>query len=345
MVSTASEELKKLFGIYSIYLRWDNLCKIYKNLITKEVRLELDFGSTDCEMKEILSYSENIVSLKIPVYDYDDGNTTKILLQHHLEFKNLKRLELNFNHFDDPKNLCEAILRQYGDHLEHLGLKNFDRLDATVIQVPPLPKLNSLLFDFVGRQKVHSIVNAVNKENITHLSLEYVDPYANLSNLIFPKLRCLEIWGPSDDGEAALELIKCHKNTLTKLKLFLEDVKDFEHIDIYVPNLEILELGGLPEESSLSLIEKNKDTICELRLISMSHLKKPSFPVVEMPRLKRLYLKDYDDTSVLNCIMAFGTNIEELWLDQIRKSTKEVKNLKKMLKRFTGKKATRQSKR
>ena len=339
MVSTAFEEL---FG--TIYLRWDNFCKIYKNLITKEVRLELDFGSTDCEMKEILSYSENIVSVKIPVYDLDDldGNTTKILLQHHLEFKNLKRLELNFNHFDDPKNLCEAILRQYGDHLEHLGLKNFDRLDDTVIQVPPLPKLNSLLFDFVGRQKLHSIVNAVNKENITHLSLEYVDPYANLSNLIFPKLRCLEIWGPSDDGEAALELIKCHKNTLTKLKLILDDVKDLEHFDIYIPNLEILELGGLPSECSLSLIEKNKDTICELRLISYG---KPSFPVVEMPRLKRLYLEDYDDTSVLNCIMAFGTNIEELWLDQIRKSTKEVKNLKKMVKMFTGKKATRQSKR
>ena len=344
MVSTAFEEL---FG--TIYLRWDNFCKIYKNLITKEVRLELDFGSTDCEMKEILSYSEKILyltiySVKIPVYDLDDldGNTTKILLQHHLEFKNLKRLELNFNHFDDPKNLCEAILRQYGDHLEHLGLKNFDRLDDTVIQVPPLPKLNSLLFDFVGRQKLHSIVNAVNKENITHLSLQYFDPYVKLSNLIFPKLRCLEIWGPSDDGEAALELIKCHKNTLTKLKLILDDVKDLEHFDIYVPNLEILELGGLPSECSLSLIEKNKDTICELRLITSGH---PSFPVVEMPRLKRLYLEDYDDTSVLNCIMAFGTNIEELWLDHIRKSTKEVKNLKKMLKRFTGKKATRQSKR
>ena len=337
MVSTAFEEL---FG--TIYLRWDNFCKIYKNLITKEVRLELDFGSTDCEMKEIMSYSENIVSVKIPVYEYDDSYATKILLQHHLQFRNIRRLELEFDGAIYPKNKFEAILRQYGDHLEHLGLKNFDRLDDTVIQVPPLPKLNSLLFDMGDRKNLHSIVNAVNKENITHLSLQYFDSDAKLSNLIFPKLRCLEIWGSSDYGESALELIKCHKNTLTKLKLFLEDVKDFENIDIYVPNLEILELGGLPSESSLSLIEKNKDTLCELRLITSGH---PSFPVVEMPRLKRLYLKDYDDTSVLNCIMAFGTNIEELWLDQIRKSTKEVKNLKKMLKRFTGKKATRQSKR
>ena len=118
------------------------------------------------------------------------------------------------------------------------------------------------------------------------------------------------------------------------------------HFDVAIPYLQCLELHGIHKKSSLSLIEKNKDTLVELRLKggSMFVRDSDSFPVVEMPRLKRLYLMQYDYNEKLNRINAFGRNITELWLfdfysylkgdKYIKQSTRRLNKLKIKAKRL-----------
>ena len=304
---------------------------------------------TSKQLEEMLTSYNNIASLRISLSDEGECDNTKLLLQPHLDLSGLKRLHLEFTKTDLQKNICEAILARYGDKLEHLGVEDLEIPNNSILQVPRLPKLQSLSIQCSSSEKVddivHTFVNAVNKENITHLSIRSLTiDIGNLDNLIFPKLKYLEFMG-IDCDEAALSLIKCHKDTITKLILDHVFVHNL-HFDIGIPHLQSLELSGISTESSLSLIEKNKDTLVELRLKggSMFVRDSDSFPVVEMPRLKRLYLMHYDDDEELNRINAFGRNITELWLfdfysylkgdKYIKQSTRRLNKLKIKAKRL-----------
>ena len=391
MVSTVSKKLKSLFGTYTIYVdesNYSQISEVLSNAVKRsfgpEVRLDLKLDTYSVyptQIKEILtSFKENLVSLRISL-NRDDP---EILLEPHLEFTNIKRLDILFCCVDEglDKNMCEAILARYGDKLEHLGIMDLKIQKNTVLQVAHLSKLKSLTLDTVGNNIVNTFVNAVIKENITYLSLCNIRlDIDQLDNLIFPNLQHLESSGSGTSVEPALALIKCHKNTITQLKvdnvnftnsdiegikipnlsnlellyvpgdvalslikcnkgtitkLNLFNFRNSDIGDIKIPNLQYLKLLCIPGDVALSLIKCNKDTLCEIRL-RIFDFRKPSLPVVEMPRLNRLYLCCGDATTeikVFKFIKAFGGNIEEFWsfdaekLTYIRKSREELNNLK-----------------
>ena len=345
MVSTASKKLKSLFDTYTIKdvdeRNYPQISEVLSNAVKRsygpEVRLDLQLDSysvSPTQIKEILtSYKESIVSLNL--------GDPEILLQPHLEFTNIQRLDISFQqifsfHCDEGlhKNICEAILARYGDKLEHLGVKYLELPNNTVLQVPHLSKLKSLALDCVDNNIVHTFVNSVNNENITHLSLCWIRlDIEQFDNFIFPKLQNLELVGIEISGESVLALIKYNKDTITKLKVTNVYFRDRDIGDIKIPNLQYLELYFTTGDVALSLIKNNNDTLCEIRL-NIFDFRNTSLPVVEMPRLRRLYLKNGDATSELKVIKAFGRNIEELWsfdkqkFTYIRISREELNNLK-----------------
>ena len=136
-------------------------------------------------------------------------------------------------------------------------------------------------------------------------------------------------------GYQALSLMKCNKNTITRLKLSVFSITLTYSVigEIKILYLQYLDLWLIPGDVALSLIKNNKDTLCEVRLyLNLGGFTNISFPVVQMPRLKRLYERDRRNTSKL--IKAFGRNIEEFWSydsnkeSYIRKSREELNNLK-----------------
>ena len=342
----------------------------------RTIKLNSKAMVTSKQLEEMLTSFENKVFLK----DIEDPT---ILLQPHLEFKNIQMIDINFLNINKKlhKNICEGILARYGDKLEHLGIKNL-RPKNTVLQVPHLSKLKSLAFETVEHDIMNTFVNSVKKENITHLSLcdiIYLD-IEQLDDLIFPNLQYLEVgtcresalsliknnkdtitklkltrmtrkFRMSDLAEvkinnlsnlemynipvkSALSLIKCNKDTITKLKLSDDYRRSFSNCkDIKIPKLQYLDLVGLPG-IDMSLIKNNKDTLCEIKLYCTS-FRNSSLPVVEMPRLKRLYTCETSELKFIKFIKAFGGNIEELWYydkqkeTYIRKSREELNNLKK----------------
>ena len=189
-------------------------------------------------------------------------------------------------------------------------------------------------------------LNAVNKENITHVSLfGMIRNIEQLDNPRFGNLQYLKLVAISRD--VALSLIKCNKDTITYLRLRRFDITESENAGIHIPKLRHLELaGGISGDVPISLIKCNKDTITYLRLdVSFRNT---SLPVVEMPRLKHLYLllfkKDYE-AQIRLFIKAFGRNLTGLWTivydnygqilcdnyhskNYTRKSTEELNNLK-----------------
>ena len=334
MVSTASKELKSLFGTYTINdvnsSNCSQICEVLSNAIKRsygpEVRLDLHLNILyPGQVKEILtSYKENIVSLRIL-------KDPEILL--HLELPNIQSLDIFFRYVDQGlhKNICEAILARYGDKLEHLGIEHLKIPNNTVLIVPHLSQLKSLALNNISNNILHTFVDKVYNENITHLSLHRIrQDIELLDNLIFPKLQFLSLSDISAD--VALSLIECNKDTITKLKVFDFNLRQSDFGDIKIPNLQYLDLFYLPGDSALSLIKKNKDTLFEITL-HIDDFKNTPLPVVGMPRLKRLYLNGYKSCE-LKLIKAFGRNIEELWSydsqkhTYIRRSREELNNLK-----------------
>ncbi len=301
MVSTASKELKSLFETYTIKnvdgSNYSQMSVVLSNAIKRsygpEVSLDLQLNTYSIspgQIKEILTrYKENVVSLGIPL-NCDDP---EILLQPHLEFTNIQRLDISFCGVDEGlhKNICEAILARYGDKLKHLGIMNLKIPKNTVLQVPHLSKLKSLALAFVNNNIVHTFVNSVNKENITHLSLCDIRlDIEQLDDIIFPKLQHLELNKIS--GESALALINCHKETITKLKV---DNVPFTHGDIgdikitNLPNLQYLDLSYIPGDVALSLIKCNKDTITNLKLYN-DNFRNSDIGDIKIPNLQYLEL-------------------------------------------------------
>ena len=361
VVSSASKDLISLFGFYTIKdINDDNYCDILEVLTNTmrrsyglDVKLNLQFFTCEIsciQMKEMLTVcKENIISLGIQLSDKNDYS--EILLEPDLELTNVQRLDISFREIDTSlcvhKNITEAILARYGDKLEHLGVKYLELPKNNVLQVPHLSELKSLSLDYVDENIVRSFVDSIVKENITHLSLRcYTDDMGNLDNLKFPKLEYLKLG--SIAGESALELIKFNKDTITTL--ILEVIK-FEHIgdvnipfqfrevdigNVNIPNLEHLELiGNYREDIALSFIISNMYTITKL-LLAMVDFRNASLPVVEMPRLKCLYLRYFkDEISELMVMKAFGRKITELWMfdrkrnTYVRKSTNKLISMKK----------------
>ena len=301
-------------------------------------------------MKEMLNrYKESIISLGIPLSN--KNNYSEIVLEPDLELTKIQRLDISFRNIDKSinKNIIEAILARYGDKLEHLGVKDLKLPNNTVLQLTPLSELKSLSLDYVDINIVHSFIDAVDNGSITHLSIRFcfIRDMGNLDNLTFPKLQYLKLRCMS--GESALALIKCNKNTINTLILELikfehgpahyvhrEIFRHFDVGDVNIPNLHHLELlGDYKENVALSFINSNKDTITKL-LLGGTDFRNASLPIVDMSRLKCLYLRYYKDkTSELKVIKAFGRNITELWMfdkrknTSVRKSTKKLNNLKK----------------
>ena len=93
---------------------------------------------------------------------------------------------------------------------------------------------------------------------------------------------------------------------------------------------------GISRDVALSLIKCNKNTITEL-ILSCVEFTDSIHIIVEMPRLKHLYLllfkKDYE-AQIRLLIKAFGRNLTGLWTcdnfrkNYKRKSTEELNNLK-----------------
>ncbi len=171
-----------------------------------------------------------------------------------------------------------------------------------------------------------------NKDTITKLKLINVKfRNSDIGDIKINNLSNLEMY--NIPPKSAISLIKCNKDTITKLKMSdYRSLRNCKVKDIKIPKLQYLDLLGI-DGVDISLIKNNKDTLCEMKLYNRS-FRNTSLPVVEMPRLKRLYLKKGDATTELQFIKVFGRNIEEFWSydDQkrtyVRKSREELNNLK-----------------
>ena len=317
--------------------------------------MDLQFGPgvSSFQIKEMLtSYKENIISLNIPL-----RIDPEILLKPDLELTNIERLDIDFRDVDNSLHICENIMARYADKLEHLGVKNLRKPGNTVIQVPNLTKLKSLTFNSIYKNIMNTFVNAVNKDNITHLSLKEIGVYSDilqLDNIIFPHLNylklhnihALSLFKCNMDinipklrhldihmirGNAALTLMKCNKEKITELKLSCVKFTDTDNADLILPKLCHLELKLISDDDALFLIKCNKETITKLSLYDIRYT---SLPVVEMPRLQHLYLKEYQKDKIILFITAFGRNLTGLWMYDFykdvytRKSTEELNNLK-----------------
>ena len=307
MVSTASKKLKSLFGTYtikSVHKRnYSQISEVLSNAIKRsygpKVRLDLQLNPpvflliegvlTSGQIKEILtSLKENISALGISLKIYPE-----ILLQPHLDFKNIRRLDISFQSVDEGlhKNICEAILARYGDKLEHLAVWDLKIPNNSVLQVPHLSQLKSLALVniYVKHDIVNTFVNSVNKENITHLSLCDIRlDIGQLDNFIFPKLQYLEIFGKIS-GESVLALIKCNKDTITKLKVKYVNFRHSDIGDIKIPRLQYLDFYNLSGDVALSLIKCNKDTITKLKVYDVN-FRDIDIEDIKIPNLQYLEL-------------------------------------------------------
>ncbi len=202
MVSTASTELSSIFRNYTIHFDNKNFQKIVDDVDCAlrrrpEVFLDLIFDTdkaklSSSDMKDILiKYQMNIKSLNIPI----DPKDPEILLHPELECINLSRIDVDFDGFICDTTLCktifEAILARYAIMLKHLGAQNLYLPDNPDLKVPHMPKLFSLSLSPIDNITI-TFVNALRKENITHLELLYFNETA-YDELIFPNLQDLTV--------------------------------------------------------------------------------------------------------------------------------------------------------
>ena len=321
-----------MFGTYTIKnIGIKNSAQISK-YITKaiersygpQVNMDLHFFSYDLPIKdtsyfkEILTgCKETIISLKIPLKE-----DIKILLHPDLELKNIKRLDiaLNYKEHSTHKELCELILAKYGDKLEHFGVDCLRIPENTVFQFPQLPRLESLKFsDASSNKTVNIFVNAINREKITHLSLDFVPDFT------FPNLQHLELTRACYSEH--FDMIKRHRKTITKLIFNATNGEGslLNLEDMTIPNLLYLKLDHVYGDFFLELITTNSNTITKLILEGFNpeiHNLQHFLQDVEMKRLKSLYLRDTISINMngyreakLKWIKAFGRNmITVLWI-------------------------------
>ena len=335
MVSTVSKKLKSLFGTYTIYVdesNYSQISEVLSNAVKRsfgpEVRLDLKLDTYSVyptQIKEILtSFKENLVSLRISL-NRDDP---EILLEPHLEFTNIKRLDILFCCVDEglDKNMCEAILARYGDKLEHLGIMDLKIQKNTVLQVAHLSKLKSLTLDTVGNNIVNTFVNAVIKENITYLLLCNIRlDIDQLDNLIFPNLQHLESSGSGTSVEPALALIKCHKNTITQLKVDNVNFTNSDIEGIKIPNLSNLELLYVPGDVALSLIKCNKGTITKLNLFNFRN---SDIGDIKIPNLQYLKLLCIPGDVALSLIKNNKDSITKLKVNNVNFRNSDIGDIK-----------------
>ncbi len=309
MVSTASPNLKSIFGTYTIIVDDSNFQQIMYDIGVQlerqpQVFLDLEFPHYDLSpsmKKEIVTiYEENIISLK--------NIEPEVLLQPDLQFVNLVKIDLNFSGITDTcKTIFEAILARYGQRLEHLGVYQLDQ--SHDLQVPHMPKLYSLsLWPFNDASITFS--NKLRKENITHLQIGFENTVP-LEQLAFPNVQYLDLKDACGEhaNTKALSIINTNKDNLKSLKLC--NFKNIDIPDIIIPNLQCLELWGICEKFALNLIKSNKNTIRKLIIWDIDF---PSpLPVIQMPKLNCLFLANCKKFSKLEFFKAFGRNISELW--------------------------------
>ncbi len=212
------------------------------------VQLDLQFSNfnDNDKLKDILKlYQDHIVSLANIKYP-------GTLLG--LDFTNITKLDIDFCNVNDH-NVCEAILDRYGDKLEHLGVKNLDYLvrDNSTLRVYPLSKLKSLTLCSVKFNLIQCIMDAVNKEIITHLSLDFNGRNwshitrkdvikCNFGKIVFPKLKHLTV-------------------SYTLNGVFQNTPEFWPNIGmsaLIMPNLNSLELVNISWVEATSLIQCNR---------------------------------------------------------------------------------------
>ncbi len=264
-VSIAS---KKLFETYIIKNIQETNYKSISKEITKAIkrssiygpRVQLDlqfseeFDNNKKEKKMLTLYRDHIVSLANIKY-------LRTLLG--LELTNITRLDIDFyneyNHY-----VCEAILDRYGDKLEHLGVKNLDNsvFGNRTLKVYPLYKLKSLTLGSFNSNIIQSFMDAVNKEIITHLSLDF-----NGKEIGF-EIYILEY----NFGEIALTKLT-HLAVSNTLSGYLNSpFHNIDMSDLIIPNLYSLQIESLSDKEVRSLIKCIKISKMEIQHLELCNI-------------------------------------------------------------------------
>ncbi len=287
--------------------------------------LKLAGISGDAALSLIMCNKGTISELIMWNFNFTDRNNANI------NIPKLRQLEL----YRISGDAALSLIKCNKDTINKLRLscvdfRNSDNLDINISNLSQL-KLENIYGDALSLIKC-------NKDTVTELRLRGVD-FKNRddADINISKLRHLGLCRISED--AAQSLIKCNKDTITELGLEYVNFTDSINTDIYeinINNLRQLKLEHIYGDAALSLIKCNRETITELILWSINFTN-TSLPDVEMPRLKHLYLRRYENDyeyQIRLLTKAFGRNLTVLWtfdhdiLTYKWISTEELKNIK-----------------
>ena len=247
-------QLSAIIWLYSVAEITDNeASEIYKDYISKALKLVNLDGSSLKEIEEILKLTQAILSLKASPQDeyrtylLNKGNLLKILYAHISKAKlaNNQACEnilgsAMISLFDD----INVIWKQDRENEEHYPLLTFIISELSIEMLFPLKKDNSSLSAFWIEQQ-NKFLASINKKLIQELSFEFEQTISDLK------------FSNKNKTPDSLSLIEAHKDILSK---------SLRHFYPLVLNNYLIKSKNMTKIMEIHEKEYNSDKVWELKL-------------------------------------------------------------------------------
>ena len=290
-------EIKLVIDFESCYFR----DVLYDEDLHKE--RDVQYGYDEAFIREILlKYKKSTTGIAIPFFH----NRYKYLLEESFYANDLEQIDLQleecdnedcrFDHLELTIKSFNSVIAKYAEKLRHLGICGMDVCSDNWSDIANIKNLTSLsLSNFICNGSIF-VINKVNFERITKLTLCKVDLIEDIDSedFIFKNLSDLSL--VHVNPTLSVPLIKKNSKTLTKLKIgfnrcYIHENEIVNFNDIKFSKLRYLKIQEMYETAALSLMQNAIDTLEEICICD--NLKENLESVVEfrLPHVKKINFK------------------------------------------------------